>query len=328
MSVNPDEFQQQEECFYKGERYSARDNGAVFRHARKNKALRKYDNKWTFGKPNNFGYMLIASEMVHRIVAHAFIGAPQTNEHIVDHIDTNRQNNRPENLRWLTKLENILNNPITVKKIEFHCGSIEVFLRDPSILKNYVKADRNFEWMRTVTPEEAQISWQHLSNWAKKKEHISTNNNSIYEWLFQDLHRSELSEKPLEFVYSKTPNAVQKNWKTPSEFPCCPLEVTNNPISAYLANLKAKKIFSRNEYSSSIIVDFAKSKDKNILWVMCESDDDFAIKPWTLASVTYENNLFIHTSLGSFFKKVGAEKYFTLAQGLEWSGGDTFDDFA
>ncbi|WP_294143305.1 HNH endonuclease signature motif containing protein [uncultured Sanguibacteroides sp.] len=33
--------------------------------------------------------------------------------YVVDHIDTNRQNNRIENLRWLTKLENVLLNPIS-----------------------------------------------------------------------------------------------------------------------------------------------------------------------------------------------------------------------
>lgn len=109
------DFKREVECVYKDEHYSVRDNGAVLRHARKGKRLRKYDNQWTFGKPNNNGYMLIVSEVVHRIVAYAFLGEPPTAQHIVDHIDTNRQNNRPENLRWLTKLENILNNPITVK---------------------------------------------------------------------------------------------------------------------------------------------------------------------------------------------------------------------
>lgn len=81
-------------------------------------------------------------------------------QHIVDHIDTNRQNNRPENLRWLTKLENILNNPITVKRIIFHCGSREAFLKDPSILENHMNEDLNFVWMKTVTPEEAKYLWK------------------------------------------------------------------------------------------------------------------------------------------------------------------------
>ena len=43
--------------------------------------------------------------------------------------------------------------------------------------------------------------------------------------------------------------------------------------------------------------------------------------------VIYENNFFVHINRGSFFEEQGAYKYWTLAQGLQWSGGDTFDDF-
>ena len=67
------------ECSYKGEHYSVRDNGAVLRHAREGKRIRKDDNTWTFGKPNeNTGYMEIGTERVHRIVAFAFLGEPPT----------------------------------------------------------------------------------------------------------------------------------------------------------------------------------------------------------------------------------------------------------
>jgi hypothetical protein len=185
MKVNFNDFKSERECIYKGDRYTVRDNGAVLRHSRKNKPLRKLDNQWTFGTPNNNGYMLIASEVVHRIVAYAFLGEPPTTQHIIDHIDTNRQNNRPQNLRWLTKLENVLNNPITAKKIIYRCGSIEAFLKDPSILRNYESEDPNFAWMRTVTPEEAQISWERLSNWAKREnDSFLANGGSLGEWIF------------------------------------------------------------------------------------------------------------------------------------------------
>jgi hypothetical protein len=321
------DFKRGTECDYKDEHYSVRDNGAVLLHARKGKRLRKYDNHWTFGKPNNNGYMLIGSEVIHRIVAYAFIGEPPTSQHIVDHIDTNRQNNRPENLRWLTKLENALNNPITRKKIEFLCGSIETFLKDPSILRNYVKEDPNFEWMRTVTMEEAQISWQRLSNWAKKEnDSTSSKGGSLGEWIFKGNHNFSSLQEPSELFPSETPNAIQKKWRTPCEFPCCPQEFTDNPIESYAANLKIDVIFSRNKYSSSIISDFARSKDGNTLWAMCKSSEDNAVKPWSLAQVTYENNMFVHTNLGSFFEKIGAEKQFALAQGLEWTGGNSIDD--
>ncbi len=347
--INVDDFVREVECDYKNEHYSVRDNGKVLRHASRSKRLRKYDNRWTFGNPNNNGYMIISSEVVHRIVATAFHGEPPTSQHVVDHIDTNRQNNRPENLRWLTKLENILNNPTTRKRIEFICGSIENFLKDPSILNDYVSEDPNFGWMRTVNREEAQISLQRITEWSKKKNSGTTpSGHRLGEWIFEESDSWSLEFKDSRFYSSKefkkdiispnqedsgdvaaqTPNAVQRDWKTPSEFPCCPKEDSDNPIHSYFTNLRNGEVFSKNKYSSSIVLDFATSKDSETLWVMCKSDQDNAVKPWSLAQVTFENNLFVHANLGSFFEQFEAEKRFTLEQGLEWTRGDSVDDFA
>ena len=52
-----------------------------------------------------------------------------------------------------------------------------------------------------------------------------------------------------------------------------------------------------------------------------------AVKPWALAKITYDNGMFVHTSLGNYFGKEGAEKQFYIAQGLEWHGGDSIDDY-
>ena len=136
-------------------------------------------------------------------------------------------------------------------------------------------------------------------------------------------------KEELEFINSLTPNAVQKarNWKTPSEFPCCPQENNNKPMAAYTANLNVGDVFSRNQYTSSIIECFAISKDENTVWIMCKSGDEHPIKPSSLAEITYQNDVFVHNSLGTFFEKGGAEKQFILAQGLEWTGGDTIDDY-
>ncbi|MEQ8554902.1 MAG: HNH endonuclease signature motif containing protein [Cyclobacteriaceae bacterium] len=323
------DYSREAECEYKDEHYLVRDNGAVLRKARIEKRLRKWDNIWTFGNPNHNGYLQIASVVIHRIVAYAFIGAPPTPQHIVDHIDTNRQNNRPENLRWLTKLENILNNPITLKRIKFLCGSIDAFLNDPSILKEFINEDPNFKWMRTVSKIEAQRSWERLSSWAKQESNkMDPKGGSMGEWIFEENNLySKSYQQPSDTVESKTPNCIQKDWKTPSIFPCCPTEWSESPIATYHTNLKVGKIFSSNQYLDSVIEDFAMSTDASTFWVLCKNSNDDAVKPWSLAQVSFENELFVHQSLGSFFKRDGAEKQFTLAQGLEWAGGDTFDDF-
>ena len=60
---------------------------------------------------------------------------------------------------------------------------------------------------------------------------------------------------------------------------------------------------------------------------MCKSGDENPIKPYSLAEITYQNNVFVHNSLGTFFEKDGVEKQFTLVQGLEWTGGDSIDDY-
>jgi hypothetical protein len=319
-----------QECHYKNEQYSVRDNGAVFRYPPDGKRPRPTDNNWTFGKLNaKTGYVEIASVRIHRIVATAFHGEPPTKEHVVDHIDTNKQNNRPDNLRWVTRLENILLNLITARRIEIICGSIEEFLADPSKFRDKFP-DPNYEWMCAVSNQEAQASKERLLAWAKSDKPLQ--GGSLGEWIYNRDVSSQFFdniEEELEFINSLTPNAVQKvrNWKTPSEFPCCPQKNTHNPIADYTANLNVGNVFSQNQYTKSIIECFAISKGENTLWIMCKSGDENPIKPFSLAEITYEKDVFIHNSLGTFFEKGGAEKQFTLVQGLEWTGGETIDDY-
>jgi hypothetical protein len=323
--VSLSDFAIESECVYKDERYSVRDNGAVFRYPVDGKRARPTDNNWTFGKLNSkTGYLKIASVRIHRIVATAFHGQPPTKEHVVDHIDTNKQNNRPANLRWVTRLENILLNPITARRIELVCGSIEEFLADPSKFRDKFQ-EPNYEWMCTVSVQEAQSSKTRLLAWAESDKPLQ--GGTLGEWIYnRSLSIVQIEELP-EFTNSLTQNAKQKNWKTPTEFPCCPQDIGNNPIKSYVANLKVERVFSQNQYTKSIIERFATSKVDNIIWIMCKCSEDGAIKPYSLAEISYQNDYFIHNSLGSFFQKDGAEKQFTLVQGLEWTRGDTFDDY-
>ena len=325
MAANIDDFEREVTCTYKNELYNVRDNGAVLRYPLDGKRPRPNDNSWTFGKLNTkTGYLEIASVRIHRIVATAFHGEPPTKEHVVDHIDTNKQNNRPQNLRWVTRFENILLNPITARRIELVCGSVEEFLADPSKFRNKFQ-EPNYEWMCTVSIQEAQASKTRLLAWAESDKPL--NGGKLGDWIYNRSLPKETNENKLEIISSLTPNAVQKaqNWRTPSEFPCCPQEKYENPIITYSKNLKVGDIFSLNQFTSSLIERFAIAKDENTLWIMCKSGDENPIKPYSLAEVTYQNDVFVHNSLGTYFQKDGAEKEFTLVQGLEWTGGETFD---
>ena len=331
-------FREEKSCVYKDEEYLVRDNGAVLRKTRPNKKIRKLDNEWTFGKMNpKTGYLEIASARVHRIVAFAFHGEPPTNEHIVDHIDTNRQNNRPSNLRWITRLENVVLNEVTRKRIEYRTGvSIYEFLENPSAHRDAFY-DPNFSWMRSVTEEEAKACLENVKRWGNSKPQVNRSDTKLGEWIYQ--HRGvdyrdnpiehtmsmhSMSESNLGIVDSLTPLAKQKDWKTPTTFVCCPAEIDGDPIQCYLNNLSENAIFTENQHGKSTVIKYA-TIDNNAIVIITTVPS--SVKPLGLAKVTFENGYYLHTNLGSFFTEEGAEKEFVLAQGLIWTGGDTFDDY-
>lgn len=161
-----------------------RDNGAVLRHPNQNmKRVRPLDNKWTFGKPNKKMYLHIGRIPIHRIVATAYYGEPECPDMVVDHIDTNHQNNRPINLRWVTRYDNVVNNPITVAKILYRYGSIDEFWKYVSKKKGNFYVD--YSWMRPILNSEiarrkqASIEFVAETNMGTrydKKKHVENKN--------------------------------------------------------------------------------------------------------------------------------------------------------
>lgn len=349
------DFSEQRECDYKGEHYSVRDNGSIFRHAQASAKPRKLDEIWTFGKKDSkTGYMLYGGHRVHIIVARAFLGERDSKEYVVDHIDTNRCNNRVENLQWFTKLENALHNPITFRKILYLCdGDIQKFLDNPSCLKELAGEYQNVMWMRTVSSEEARNAYERVMNWAKERPYTPPSGKGIGEWIYtpynpikksessKSRHR-ELMEKlenwenepEKDFVQDKqklplspslSPNAKQRNWGTPTYFPSCPDKVHENGLQEYYDNLEIGEEFCYNNLWRSTVLDFAKSENNKKFWVICDNEEG-PVKRWALVEVACENGYYVHTSLGTYFQQDGAVKYFTLAQGKEWKGGEVFDD--
>ena len=349
------EFTREEVCVYKGRRYYVRDNGAVYRQCKEDGIKRKWDEEWTFGKFDpNTGYMLIGQERVHRIVCTAYHGEPVEDRNVADHIDTNRRNNRPDNLRWVTKLENTLNNPITRAKVELICGSIEAFLANPSLLYGHESENPNFKWMRAVTKEEADRSLKRWSEWAAKpKEERMPKGEGVGEWIFSEEEMKEAArwsggscyagsynsyaehiaavEAENQRIYeeqyglkdSLTPGAKQLDWNTPTEFPLIPQHISDTPLQDYLARLSKGAIYTRNQWGESPIYDAAMAEDGSHLAVITEIS---GVTNYALSEVTFQDGFFIHKSIRTFFTEEGAQKYFVESLGREWTGGDVQED--
>ena len=348
------DYLDQRQCEYKDRTYLVRDNGAVCRVPKEDGRLSKWDNVWTFGKKReDSGYMYLTGNIsIHQIVCTAFHGVPKDPQLIVDHIDTNRCNNRPENLRWVTKLENALNNPVTRKKIIFHCGSVEAFIENPSLLHGKALSS-DISWMRTVTRKEAEICRRNIERWAAIDSAPSNSGKGVGDYIFsdedQDFVRSwnggQLLPVPKTWAQQKaeieaenlrqyeeehglkaslTPGALQLDWATPTEFPQIPQNISSTPLQDYLARLTKGTIYARNRWGDSLVYGAAMAEDGSHLAVVTEIP---GATNYALSEVTFENDLFVHKSIRTFFSEEGAQKYFTLSLGREWTGGEVLEDF-
>lgn len=309
---------------YKGEDYLVRDNGAVHRISRQGKRKRKLDEVWTFGNPcKSTGYMTFSSERVHRIVATGFHGEPLSKQHVVDHIDTNRRNNRPNNLRWLTKLENVLLNPITARNIEEIYGSIENFFKNPGKPQNGV-LPKNYDWMRTVSEEEAKACREKLLEWSNSNKKPSGNGKG--EWLY--LPKEEAAINKVRILKSKTYMATQRAWFVPTKFPQCPDCLDNNPLESYLNNLEKDCIFATNKAMTARI-DQAETNDSDVcLSVICYGDKG-SVKGYAVTKVYILDGKFCHEGSGTFFTIEGAKKqhYRNLGRNMDDIIGECIDDY-
>ncbi|MFV1985628.1 MAG: HNH endonuclease [Thiohalomonadales bacterium] len=309
---------------YKGEHYRARDNGAVYRLSRPGKRKRKLDEVWTFGKPcKSSGYMLISSERVHRIVATGFHGVPPSKQLVVDHIDTNRRNNRPNNLRWLTKLENIILNPITARNIEVAYGTIENFFKNPKKPLNG-ELPKNYDWMRTVSEEEAKACKEKLLEWSNSNKKPSGRGKG--EWLY--LSKEEGATNKGDVLKSKTFMATQRNWYTPSEFLLCPDSLEDNPLMVYLNKLLKDSVFVTNKFLTARVYQAETNDSSACLSVIC-SGDEGSVKGWAVTMVYILDGKFCHEGKGTYFTIEGAKKmhYKNLGKNVDNVIGDCIDDY-
>ena len=164
-----------------------------------------------------------------------------------------------------------------------------------------------------------------MDKWEKfwKNEKKSSLPDDFFKTNYQE---NDNEEEIPDYIESLTRGAAQRNWRTPTEFPYCPQKISNTPLEDYLKNLQIGKIFCKHQYGQSEVVKFGLSKDKKSIVVQC-FDAENPVKSWYIAKITFENDLIVHTAYTSCFTEEGAEKYYILALGEEWTGGDVFDDY-
>lgn len=342
--ISPDtDFCEVRECDYKGEHYSVRDNGAIMRHPNGDRK-RPSDNKWTFGnKDAKSGYMIAMGVRVHIVVATAFHGEHDSKIMVVDHIDTNRCNNRQENLRWCTRLENALNNPATFKRILFLCdGNIQKFLDNPSCLRDISGTNQDLMWMRTVSATEAQNAYKNVMAWAAQPS--TSHGGKMGEWIFQSVEdrkrdslriamqptaeelkereertkrEQEAREKARYSPSINNPLVWKYDWVTPTEFLSAPTSASSNPILEYFDNLKIGNIFCRNQYSETIIKDIALHDSTILLVTFAEGN----FKQWAFNCIEWEDNRFVVSGTPTFHEET-ARFFFITNQGKEWEGDE------
>jgi hypothetical protein len=223
----------------------------------------------------------------------------------------------------VTRLENILLNPITRRRVELVYGSIDKFFEDPSAQLATDKGEK-LAWMRTVTKEEARQCRQKLLRWATSGE--APKNGALGEWVFASLQHGDSTENKGDvLIPSLTPTALQRNWKTPSEFPNSPEVIEHGALKDYAEVLSFGTVFSKNVFGESVVVAAEINPDGSVLSVINNMLGN-SVKEWAVTRITQDECHLIHESIGSFFTLQGAMKRHCAI--VEVSLNESIDDYA
>ena len=128
---------------------------------------------------------------------------------------------------------------------------------------------------------------------------------------------------PAGCIKSLTPNALERGWRAPYEFPSCPQD--GGDLELYFNAIGIGEEIAKGKGYSFFATEKAMNRDGTAICLKTVSGEDSA-KPYGVMTITMENGWFIHEGRG-YSDEEGQTKYFTIAKGEEWTGGDVFDDF-
>jgi hypothetical protein len=141
----------------------------------------------------------------------------------------------------------------------------------------------------------------------------------------------EVTEKQLKILSERSEiipkNVIQKNWGTQSEFPCCPKQVSNNPIGEYSELLKENAIFFQNIFYKTIVFKRAIIEKGNSILVLYELiRNENTHKRWGIMKITFEDNKFAHEIINNYngssehYWLIDVENHFKcIIEGTEWT---------
>ncbi len=107
-------------------------------------------------------------------------------------------------------------------------------------------------------------------------------------------------------------------------FPLCPAAESQNTLQDYQANLEPDAILFQRDQELITVIESEIIDETHSLHIKCNRAG--AVKKHCLIIVTLINGWFVH-SIQTYFKQESLEKYYTIAQGKNWEGGEVFDDY-